>query len=58
MYPPRNYYRRFCKEFNTWKMKTNKIMKGWKVLNLRRRTDNYSECSIESAAHTQILKQQ
>jgi hypothetical protein len=33
-------------------------MKGQEVLNLKRRTDKYSETSIELAAHTQILKQQ
>jgi hypothetical protein len=32
-------------------------MKGWEVLNLRRRKDKYSESSIEWSAHTQILKQ-
>jgi hypothetical protein len=39
-------------------MKTNITMKEWKILNLKRRTDTYSESSIELAAHTQILKQQ
>jgi hypothetical protein len=38
-------------------MKTNKIMKGWEVLNLKRRIDKYSEYSTELAAHIQILKQ-
>jgi hypothetical protein len=38
-------------------MKTNITMKRWKVLNLMRRTDKHSESTIESAAHTQILKQ-
>jgi hypothetical protein len=33
-------------------------MKGQEVLNLKRRIDKYSESSIESAAHTPILKQQ
>jgi hypothetical protein len=33
-------------------------MKGWEILHLAKRTDKYSESSIESAAHTQILKQQ
>jgi hypothetical protein len=33
-------------------------MKGQEVLNLKRRTDKYSEGSIESAAHIPILKQQ
>jgi hypothetical protein len=33
-------------------------MKGQEVLNLMRKTDKYSESSIESSAHTQILKQQ
>jgi hypothetical protein len=39
-------------------MKTDITMKVYEVLNLMRRTDKHSECSIESAAHTQILKQQ
>jgi hypothetical protein len=30
----------------------------WEVLNIMRRTDNYLENSFESAAQTQILKQQ
>jgi hypothetical protein len=38
-------------------MKTNMTMKGQEVLKLMIRTDKYSEGSIESAAHTQILKQ-
>jgi hypothetical protein len=33
------------------------IMKGQEVLNLMRRTDKYSNNNIESAAHTQILRQ-
>jgi hypothetical protein len=40
------------------KMKTNITMKGQKVLNLIRRKDKHSESSIESAAYTQVLKQQ
>jgi hypothetical protein len=39
-------------------MKTNITMKVLEVLNLMRRTDKHSESSIESTAHTQILKQQ
>jgi hypothetical protein len=38
-------------------MKTNITMKGQEVLNLMRRTGKDSDSSIESAAHTQILKQ-
>jgi hypothetical protein len=33
-------------------------MKRWEILNLKRRTDKYSESNIELAAHTQILKKQ
>jgi hypothetical protein len=33
-------------------------MKGQEIVNLKRRTDKQSESSIESDAHTQILKQQ
>jgi hypothetical protein len=39
-------------------MKTNIITKGQEILNLKRRTHKYSEKSINSASHTQILKQQ
>jgi hypothetical protein len=39
-------------------MKTNITMKGGEVLSLMRKTDKYSESTIELAAHTQILKQQ
>jgi hypothetical protein len=39
-------------------MKTNETMKGLEVLKLRRRTDKYSESSIDLTAQTQILKQQ
>jgi hypothetical protein len=33
-------------------MKTNIITKGWEVLNLMKRTDKYSESSIELAEHS------
>jgi hypothetical protein len=36
-------------------MKVNITTKGWEILNLMRKTDKYSEGSIELAAHTQIL---
>jgi hypothetical protein len=39
-------------------MKMNIITKGQEILNLKRRTDKYLEKSIDSASHTQILKQQ
>jgi hypothetical protein len=39
------------------KDKNKHNMKGWEVLNLIGRMDKYSENSIDSAAHTQILKQ-
>jgi hypothetical protein len=39
------------------KVKANVTMKGWKVLNLMRRTDKHSESSIELATPTQILNQ-
>jgi hypothetical protein len=39
-------------------MKTNKAMKGWELLNLKRRADKYSENSIELVAHTQTFTQQ
>jgi hypothetical protein len=39
-------------------MKTDITMKGWEELNLIRRTEKYSENSIELATHTQIFKQQ
>jgi hypothetical protein len=41
---------------HTQKTKTNITMKGWEELKLIRRTDKYSESSIELAAYTQILK--
>jgi hypothetical protein len=37
-------------------MKTNITTKGREVLNIIRRTDKYSESSIELAAHIQIFK--
>jgi hypothetical protein len=49
--------RRFGKESYTQTMKTSITTKGWEALNLRRRTDQYSESSIDSTAHDQILKQ-
>jgi hypothetical protein len=39
-------------------MKASKTMKRTEVSNLRRRKDKKSESIIDSAAHTQILKQQ
>jgi hypothetical protein len=39
-------------------MKANKTMKGGEISNHRRRKDKESESSIDSAAHTQIIKQQ
>jgi hypothetical protein len=39
-------------------MKTNIITKGQEILNLKRRTDKYSEKSLDSVSHTQLLKQQ
>jgi hypothetical protein len=32
--------RRYSKESNTQKMKTNIVMKEWELLNLKRRADN------------------
>jgi hypothetical protein len=49
--------RRFWKESYTQKLKINIAMKWQDILNLMR-IDKYSESSIESATHTQILKQQ
>jgi hypothetical protein len=39
-------------------MKTNITMKGKEVLNFRRKTDKYSESSIDLASHTQIIRKQ
>jgi hypothetical protein len=39
-------------------MKANKTTRGWEVSNHRRRKDKESENNIDSATHTQILKQQ
>jgi hypothetical protein len=39
-------------------MKMNIITKGQEILNLKRRTDKYSEKSLDSVSHTQLLKQQ
>jgi hypothetical protein len=42
--PPSQHYRRFCKEFYTQKMKTNKTTKGWEVF-----------CSGEEQTSTQRI---
>jgi hypothetical protein len=39
-------------------MKANKTTRGWAVSNQRRRKDKESESNIDSAAHSQALKQQ
>jgi hypothetical protein len=52
---PYHHYKRFCKEFYTQKKRTNITQKGWKILNLKRRTDKHSESSTESSAHTKSL---
>jgi hypothetical protein len=39
-------------------MKTNTALRGWKLLNLKRRAHKESESSIELVAHTQMLIQQ
>jgi hypothetical protein len=37
-------------------MKTNIMMKGWEILNLKRRTDNYSEYHRIGCTHTHTHK--
>jgi hypothetical protein len=44
--------------FYAQKMKTNITMKRQEVLSLMRRIDKYSESNTESAACTQMFKQQ
>jgi hypothetical protein len=39
-------------------MKANKTIRRWEVANHRRRKDNKSENSIDSAAHNQTFQQQ
>jgi hypothetical protein len=52
------HYRRFCKEFCSKKIETNRTMRGQEVLNHRRRKDKQLQSSIDYTAHKQILKQQ
>jgi hypothetical protein len=49
---------KFSKEFCTQKMKANKTTRGREVSNRRRRKDEDSENSPDSAVHNQALKQQ